>query len=58
MKAKRGITNFWRHILISRNSILGEGNSGYEKALREHIDYADHIEEWYNTTFQQEIREK
>ncbi len=49
---------FWRNILRSYNSGLGEGNPDYEKALREHIEYADHIEEWYNTTFQQEVREK
>ena len=29
------------------------GNSDYETALEEHIKYADHIEDWYATTFQQ-----
>lgn len=47
------ITYFWRHILISGNSLLGEGNPYYEKALEEHIKFADHIEDWYVTTFQQ-----
>ena len=49
---------FWRNILRSHNSGLGEGNPKYEKALKEHIEYADHIEDWYVTTFQQEVGEK
>lgn len=49
---------FWRNILRSTNSGLGEGNPNYEKALKQHIEYADHIEDWYVTTFQQEVREK
>ena len=52
------IKYFWEKILISGSSMLGEGNPTYEKALREHIDYADHIEDWYDITFQQEVREK
>ena len=52
------IKYFWKYILISGNSKLGEGNPKYEKALKEHIEYADHIEEWYDTTFQREVREK
>ena len=47
------VENFWSKILISGNSILGKGNPDYEKALEEHIEYADHIEDWYVTTFQQ-----
>ncbi len=44
---------FWRYLLISKSSGLGEGNPKYEKALKEHIKYADHIENWYDMTFQQ-----
>ena len=47
------VENFWSKILISGSSILGKGNPDYEKALEEHIEYADHIEDWYVTTFQQ-----
>lgn len=49
---------FWENILRSYNSGLGEGNPKYEKALKQHIEYADHIENWYDTTFQKEATEK
>ncbi len=47
------IERFWSDILISGNSLLGKGNPDYETALAEHIKFADHIENWYVTTFQQ-----
>ncbi len=51
---KKAIVYFWTEILKSSSSGLGEGNPTYEKALKEHIEYADHIENWYDMTFQQQ----
>ncbi|MFG6358112.1 MAG: hypothetical protein K1W26_15050, partial [Acetatifactor sp.] len=53
VERNEAIRYFWRYILISGNSLLGKGNQDYEKAFEEHIEFADNIEDWYVTTFQQ-----
>lgn len=46
------IRYFWENILRSGNSLLGEENPSYKKAFEDHIEYADHIEDWYDAAFQ------
>lgn len=45
---------FWSRIEIAWASLQGEGTSEYQKGLKERINYADTITDWYNTTFNQE----
>ena len=51
------VVYFWRRIEISGASIKGPGDPDYESALADHISFADSIENWYETTFQQEAGE-